>query len=105
MCLQVVVAALYYNPPVLLDLLQKPLPNADSTILAHFIKQWLNDADCFLGYVFIFCMITVYPTLLSSYIFYLHSLTQCTLMGASCLLTMSVEQFASTPTDTIQLIQ
>ena len=51
MCLQVVVAALYYNPPVLLELLQKPLPNTDSTILAHFIKQWLNDADCFLGSV------------------------------------------------------
>ena len=50
MCLQVVVAALYYNPPVLLEMLQKPLPNSDSTILAHFINQWLNDADCFLGY-------------------------------------------------------
>ena len=46
---QVVVAALYYNPPVLLELLQKPLPNSDGTILAHFIKQLLNDADCFLG--------------------------------------------------------
>lgn len=57
MCLQVVVAALYYNPPVLLEMLQKPLPNSDSTILAHFINQWLNDADCFLGYVneLLFC--------------------------------------------------
>jgi len=55
MCLQVVVAALYYNPPVLLELLQKPLPNTDSTILAHFIKQWLNDADCFLGSVQVNC--------------------------------------------------
>jgi len=52
MCLQVVVAALYYNPPVLLELLAKPLPNTDSTILAHFIKQWLNDSDCFLGYYY-----------------------------------------------------
>jgi len=51
MCLQVVVAALYYNPPVLLEMLQKPLANTNSTILAHFIKQWLDDADCFLGSV------------------------------------------------------
>jgi hypothetical protein len=49
MCLQVVVAALYYNPPMLLELLQKPLVNTGSTILAQFITQWLNDADCFLG--------------------------------------------------------
>lgn len=53
MCLQVVIAALYYNPPVLLELLQKPFPNTDTTILANFVKQWLNDADCFLGSVFI----------------------------------------------------
>ena len=49
MCLLVVIAALYYNPPMLLEMLQKPLPNSDSTKLAHFIKLWLNGADCFLG--------------------------------------------------------
>lgn len=54
MCLQVVVAALYYNPPMLLELLQKPLANTGSTILAQFITQWLNDADCFLGLAHIF---------------------------------------------------
>lgn len=50
MCLQVVVAALYYNPPMLLEMLEKPLPNTNVTILHQFITQWLNDADCFLGY-------------------------------------------------------
>ena len=49
MCLQVVITALYYNPPVLVEMLQKPLPNSDSTKLAHFITQWLNNADCFRG--------------------------------------------------------
>jgi importin-7 len=51
MCLQVVVAALYYNPPMLMELLQKPLAQTNTTILAQFITQWLNDADCFLGLV------------------------------------------------------
>ena len=49
MCLLVVIAALYYNPHELLQMLQKPHPNSDSTILAHFITQWLNNADCFRG--------------------------------------------------------
>lgn len=50
MCLQVVIAALYYNPQLLLETLNKiPLPNSNDSILAHFIKQWLHDTDCFLG--------------------------------------------------------
>ena len=51
MCLQVVIAALYYNPQLLLDTLNKvQLPNSNAeTITSHFIKQWIHDADCFLG--------------------------------------------------------
>lgn len=44
MCLQVLIAALYYSPTLLFSVLEK-LP--DFTI--HFIKQWLHDTDCFLG--------------------------------------------------------
>ncbi|ESO95346.1 hypothetical protein LOTGIDRAFT_214997 [Lottia gigantea] len=50
MCLQVVIAALYYNTPLLLDTLSKiQLPNVQVPFLAQFLKQWLNDTDCFLG--------------------------------------------------------
>lgn len=50
MCLQVVIAALYSNPPALLDILSKqPMPNSNDSILSHFVKQWIHDTDCFLG--------------------------------------------------------
>lgn len=51
MCLQVVIAALYYNPQLLfetMDKLQLPVPSTES-ITSHFIKQWIQDTDCFLG--------------------------------------------------------
>ncbi|XP_023028647.1 importin-7 msk [Leptinotarsa decemlineata] len=44
MCLQVLIAALYYDPQLLFSVLQK-MPNFTN----HFIKQWLHDTDCFLG--------------------------------------------------------
>lgn len=44
MCLQVLIAALYYNPQMLFSVLDK-MPN----FKMHFIKQWLHDVDCFLG--------------------------------------------------------
>ncbi|XP_060535459.1 importin-7 [Cylas formicarius] len=44
MCLQVLIAALYYNPQLLFAVLQK-MPDFTN----HFIKQWLHDTDCFLG--------------------------------------------------------
>ncbi|XP_026473406.1 importin-7 [Ctenocephalides felis] len=51
MCLQVVIAALYYNPPLLFSIMDKlPMPVASAEpIASHFIKQWFQDADCFLG--------------------------------------------------------
>ncbi|XP_077868643.1 importin-7 isoform X2 [Saccoglossus kowalevskii] len=50
MCLQVVIAALYYNPILLFEVLEKMrLPNSDQSITQQFLKQWLNDTDCFLG--------------------------------------------------------
>lgn len=53
MCLQVVIAALYYNPILLLQILDKmqvqmAQQNAEP-ISSHFIKQWIHDTDCFLG--------------------------------------------------------
>jgi len=53
MCLQVVIAALYYNPEMLLSLVNSGalLPNAQVSIMGHFLKQWLADSDCFLGSV------------------------------------------------------
>lgn len=50
MCLQVVIAALYYNPQLLLQVLENlPIPAGQESICSHFIKQWLHDTDCFLG--------------------------------------------------------
>ncbi|XP_065333420.1 importin-7 [Cloeon dipterum] len=51
MCLQVVIAALYYNPELLFRILNEvKLPQApNDSVTAHFINQWLADTDCFLG--------------------------------------------------------
>ncbi|XP_022334260.1 importin-7-like isoform X2 [Crassostrea virginica] len=50
MCLQVVIAALYYNAPLLLETLTKlQIDNITGSILEQFLKQWLHDVDCFLG--------------------------------------------------------
>ncbi|RZF47985.1 hypothetical protein LSTR_LSTR002051 [Laodelphax striatellus] len=51
MCLQVVIAALYYNPHLLFETMDKlQLVGAPTESLAsHFIKQWIHDTDCFLG--------------------------------------------------------
>lgn len=50
MCLQVVIAALYYNPSLLLDILAKiHLPNTTEAITDQFLRQWISDCDCFLG--------------------------------------------------------
>lgn len=50
MCLQVVIAGLYYNPPQMLDRLEKSvLPHTNEPIMPQFLRQWLSDVDCFLG--------------------------------------------------------
>ncbi|XP_013114275.1 importin-7 [Stomoxys calcitrans] len=49
MCLQVVIAALYYNPQLLLSILDKMSQQNNEPISSHFIKQWIHDTDCFLG--------------------------------------------------------
>lgn len=55
MCLQVAIAALYYNPPLLLNTLENlRFPNNTEPITNHFISQWLKDVDCFLGYLNLF---------------------------------------------------
>jgi len=53
MCLQVIVAAIYYNPQLLfetLDTVQMSMSSTES-ISVHFIRQWLQDTDCFFGLV------------------------------------------------------
>ncbi|XP_046751252.1 importin-7 [Diprion similis] len=52
MCLQVVIAALYYNPALcieVMDRLQSSVGQSTEPIASHFIKQWIHDTDCFLG--------------------------------------------------------
>ncbi|XP_068133749.1 importin-8-like isoform X2 [Hyperolius riggenbachi] len=50
MCLQVAIAALYYDPALLLNTLEQiRFPHSSEPITAQFINQWLNDTDCFLG--------------------------------------------------------
>ncbi|XP_072510513.1 importin-8 isoform X2 [Notamacropus eugenii] len=51
MCLQVAIAALYYNPDLLLHTLEHlHFPHNPGPITAQFINQWMNDTDCFLGH-------------------------------------------------------
>ncbi|XP_004700059.1 importin-8 [Echinops telfairi] len=51
MCLQVAIAALYYNPDLLLHTLEQThLPHNPGPITVQFINQWMNDTDCFLGH-------------------------------------------------------
>ncbi|XP_038617082.1 importin-8 isoform X3 [Tachyglossus aculeatus] len=51
MCLQVAIAALYYNPNLLLQTLEHlHFPHNPGPITAQFINQWMNDTDCFLGH-------------------------------------------------------
>jgi len=45
MCLQVIIAAMYYNPALLVDSLNKMGPD----VFNHFIQQWIHDTDCFIG--------------------------------------------------------
>ncbi|XP_012313862.1 importin-8 isoform X4 [Aotus nancymaae] len=51
MCLQVAIAALYYNPDLLLHTLERvQLPHHSGPITVQFINQWMSDTDCFLGH-------------------------------------------------------
>lgn len=51
MCLQVLIAALYYNPALLIQTLNELQSRQTSgqQLVSEFIKQWLDDTDCFLG--------------------------------------------------------
>ncbi|XP_041744941.1 importin-8-like isoform X1 [Coregonus clupeaformis] len=50
MCLQVAIAALYYNPALLIHTLDNmQFPHSPQPITAHFIIQWMNDTEFFLG--------------------------------------------------------
>uniref|UniRef100_A0A3Q3WKQ5 Importin N-terminal domain-containing protein n=1 Tax=Mola mola TaxID=94237 RepID=A0A3Q3WKQ5_MOLML len=50
MCLQVAIAALYYNPALLLHTLDNMhFQHNPQPITCHFINQWMNDTEFFLG--------------------------------------------------------
>uniref|UniRef100_A0AAQ4RJ81 Importin N-terminal domain-containing protein n=1 Tax=Gasterosteus aculeatus aculeatus TaxID=481459 RepID=A0AAQ4RJ81_GASAC len=50
MCLQVAIAALYYNPALLIHTLENMhFQHSPQPITAHFINQWMNDTEFFLG--------------------------------------------------------
>lgn len=50
MCLQVVVAAIWYNAPLLFQTLESmQFPNTTETVTEQFFRQWIKDSDCFLG--------------------------------------------------------
>ena len=52
MCLQVAIAAFYYDSTIFFETLSKmQLPNGISgpPVVKHFIEQWLHDTDCFIG--------------------------------------------------------
>lgn len=50
MCLQVAIAALYYNPALLIDSLDNMhLQHSHQPITGHFINQWINDTEFFVG--------------------------------------------------------
>ena len=47
---QVIIAALYYNPVLLLEILDKiQLAGMGGGVFRHFIQQWIHDTDCFIG--------------------------------------------------------
>jgi hypothetical protein len=50
MCLQVVIASLFYNCDLLFQILNKMQPpNSNQSLVNHFISQWIQDTHCFLG--------------------------------------------------------
>lgn len=71
MCLQVAIAALYYSPELLLHTLERiRLPHNPGPVTVQFINQWMNDTDCFLGYVS-FGFYTAF-LFLESWLWYVH---------------------------------
>jgi len=50
MCIQVIIAALYYNPVLLLATLDKiQIPGMAGGVFGNFVQQWIHDTDCFIG--------------------------------------------------------
>lgn len=47
MCLQILIAALYYKPEILITTLKNLQQNNE--LITRFVTQWINDTDCFLG--------------------------------------------------------
>jgi len=50
-CLNVIIAAICYNPALSILLLQRPLADTGSTLLSELIRQWLANATHLVGYL------------------------------------------------------
>jgi len=50
-CLNVVIAAICYNPALSIILLQRPLADTGTTLLSELIRQWLANATHLVGYL------------------------------------------------------
>ncbi|XP_054164898.1 importin-7-like isoform X2 [Oppia nitens] len=49
-CLQVVIAALFYNSDLTFQILEKlQMPNSNQSLINHFINKWIADTHCFVG--------------------------------------------------------
>ena len=48
-CLNVIIAAICYNPPLSILLLQRPLADTGTTLLTELIRRWLANATHLVG--------------------------------------------------------
>jgi len=51
-CLNVVVAAICYNPSLVILLLRQPLADTGDTLLSELIRRWLANARHLVGYYY-----------------------------------------------------
>ena len=50
-CLNMIIAAICYNPALSVLLLQRPLADTGGTLLSELIQRWLANATCLVGYL------------------------------------------------------
>ena len=51
LCLQVIIACLYYNTDMTWQVMQTLTIDPNQPIIDKFVRMWLYDTDCFLGFV------------------------------------------------------
>uniref|UniRef100_A0A6Q2Z0B9 Importin N-terminal domain-containing protein n=1 Tax=Esox lucius TaxID=8010 RepID=A0A6Q2Z0B9_ESOLU len=88
MCLQVAIAALYYNPALLIHTLDNMhFPHSPQPITAHFINQWMNDTEFFLGEctveVTIMVKCCMFATVILHTVFTIYPVALCCSVGST----------------------